>query len=88
MCIRGFCIFNIKYCKSGFKNQIKDVTLGETDRMKTTVLIVVGLVFAVFLLIRYLIKQNQIDQKEYEDLLNNDYPKPKDSDFNDKEDSY
>lgn len=56
--------------------------------MKTTVLLVVGLVFAVFLLIRYLIKQNQIDQKEYEDLLNNDYPKPKDSDFNDKEDSY
>ncbi|MBP8066496.1 MAG: hypothetical protein KAY31_03380 [Flavobacterium sp.] len=56
--------------------------------MKTTVLIVVGLVFAVFLLIRYLIKQNQIDQKEYEDLLNNDYPKPKDSDLNDKEDSY
>lgn len=80
----------IFYCIENqiFKSKIKSVTLEETDLMKTTVLIVVGLVFAVFLLIRYLIKQNQIDQKEYEDLLNNDYPKPKDSDLNDKEDSY
>lgn len=56
--------------------------------MKTTVFIVVGLAFAIFLLLRYLIKQNQIDKKEYEDFLNNNYPKPKDSDLNDEEESY
>lgn len=55
--------------------------------MKTTVLIAVGLVLGVFLLIRYLIKENQKDQKDYEDYLNNNYPKSQNTDLND-DDSY
>lgn len=56
--------------------------------METTAMILVALAFMLILLIRYIIRQNQKDQKEYEDFLNNDYPKPTDTDLNDKEDSY
>ncbi|WP_313807339.1 hypothetical protein [Flavobacterium sp.] len=56
--------------------------------METTAMLLVGLAFVLIVLIRYIVRQNQKDQKEYETFLNNDYPKPKDHDLNDKEDSY
>lgn len=56
--------------------------------METTVMILVGFAFVLLFLVRYIIRQNQKDQKEYESFLNNDYPKQKDTDLNDKEDSY
>ena len=51
------------------------------------IIIAIVILLAVFLVI-YLIRQNRKDQKDLEQFLNNDYKKPKESEFNDGDEEY
>ncbi len=48
--------------------------------MENSVLIIGAVVFLVFFLILYFVKQNKKDKKELEKMLNNDYKKIDNSD--------
>jgi len=50
--------------------------------MENSVIIIVGVVFLVFFLILYFVKQNKKDKKDLEKTLNNDYKKIDYSDDN------
>ncbi len=58
------------------------LTLIKIKIMENSVIIIVGVVFLVFFLILYFVKQNKKDKKDLEKTLNNDYKKIDYSDDN------